>query len=189
MTPIASHIIATCWCIFVVVWLVSAFRTKRTAERQSIESALAHRIPVALGWWLLIFPKFSGTLGREIIPHTTAVEITGAAICIYGLIVTLWARFTLAGNWSGNVTFKRDHELIRTGPYHFVRHPIYTGLLVMFAGTAIAIGQLRGAISLLSITIGFWIKLNQEERLLVRHFPDDYPAYQREVKALVPFLI
>ncbi len=189
MTASASYIIATCWCIFVVVWLAGAIRTKRTAEKQSVESALAHRIPVAFGWWLLIVPNLPGRMNLPIIPHTTGVEITGAAICLFGLFFTVWARFTLAGNWSGNVTFKRDHELIRTGPYHFVRHPIYTGLLIMFAGTAIAIGQLRGAISLLSIAIGFWIKLNQEERLLVRHFPDDYPAYKREVKALVPFVI
>lgn len=184
-----TYIIINCWCIFVIVWLISAARTKRTAERQSLASALAHRIPLGLGWWLLIIPKLPGPMVRQVIPRTAFTQITGAAICVAGLVFTLWARHTLAGNWSSDVTFKQDHELIRRGPYRFVRHPIYTGLLVMFLGTAIHIGEVRGAVSLSLITFGFWIKLNQEERLLLRHFPDSYPNYRQEVKALIPFVI
>lgn len=184
-----GHIIIACWWIFFIIWLISAFRTKRIAERQSVESALAHRIPVGIGWWLMLFPKWPGLLGRQVIPRTALLQVISAAICVLGLIFTLWARQTLAGNWSSDVTFKQDHELIRIGPYRIVRHPIYTGLLVMFLGTAMFIGQVRGGVSLLLITIGFWIKLRQEERLLLRHFPDTYPVYQREVRALVPFLI
>ena len=104
-----------------------------------------------------------------------------------GLLVTLWARWTLAGNWSSDVTFKQGHELIRRGPYRFVRHPIYTGLLMMCLGTAIEIGHSR--LAGLLVAAAFWIKLKQEERLLLRHFPDEYPAYQKQVKAIVPFLI
>lgn len=189
MTNTAGHIIIACWWIFFIVWLISAFRTKRIAERQSVESALAHRIPILAGWWLLFFPKWPGLMARQVIPRTTLSQFIGAAICILGLIFTVWARQTLAGNWSSNVTFKQDHELIRRGPYRIVRHPIYSGLLVMCLGTAIYIGQVRGGVSLLLVTIGFWIKLSQEERLLLRHFPDAYPAYQRDVRALVPFLI
>lgn len=189
MTAIPTYIILICWLIFIVVWLVSAFRTKRTVERQSVVSALAHRIPIGLGWWMLAFPKFGPLMNWQVIPRTALSQIFGAAICVYGLVFTLWARRTLAGNWSSDVTFKRDHELIRRGPYRFVRHPIYTGLLVMCFGTAIQIGQLRGAFGVLFVAIGFWIKLSQEEHLLLRHFPDAYPVYQREVKALVPFVI
>ncbi len=185
----ATDIIAVCWVIFIVVWLVNAARTKHTVEKQSVPSMLAHRIPVGLSWWLLLVPKWPSPWNWQIIPRTELVQMTGAMICVGGLVFTLWARKTLAGNWSSDVTFKQDHELIRTGPYHFVRHPIYTGLLVMWIGTAIAIGQLRGAVSVLLVAIGFWIKLSQEERLMIRHFPDTYPIYKREVKALVPFVI
>ena len=87
------------------------------------------------------------------------------------------------------MTFKRGHELIKTGPYQFVRHPIYTGLLVMCFGTAIEIGRARGWLALPLMAIAFWIKLKQEERLLLRHFPNEYPVYQKQVKALVPFVI
>jgi protein-S-isoprenylcysteine O-methyltransferase Ste14 len=183
------EIIITCWCVFFVVWLVTAAKAKPTVETQSAAGMLAHRLPVGLGWWLLLFPNFPGDMNRQILPRTEELSIVGAVICVCGLLFTLWARKTLAGNWSSDVTFKQEHELIRSGPYRFVRHPIYTGLLVMFIGTLLHIGQLRCFIGLLLVAIGFWIKLNQEERLMTRHFPEAYPIYRREVKALVPFVI
>jgi len=128
-------------------------------------------------------------MNQPLIPHTDFTLALGAVICVFGLYVTIWARRTLAGNWSNDVTFKQGHELIRTGPYRFVRHPIYTGLLVMCLGSAIEIGRLRGLLGLLAVGIGFWIKLKQEERLMMRHFPDEYRVYRRQVKALVPFVI
>ncbi len=185
----ASDVIITCWCVFIVVWIVTAAKTKATVEMQSGASMLAHRVPVGLGWWLMLFPNFPGEFNRQILPRTAELQVAGAVICVCGLVFTLWARFTLAGNWSGDVTFKREHELIRTGPYRFVRHPIYTGLLVMFAGTLLHIGQLRCFIGWPLVAIGFWIKIHQEERLMMQHFPEAYPNYRREVKALVPFVI
>jgi protein-S-isoprenylcysteine O-methyltransferase Ste14 len=185
----AGEIIITCWCVFLMVWLVNAYRTKVTVEKQSAASMLAHRVPIGFGWWLLLIPKWSPLLNRQIVPHTDILEMLSVILCIVGLIFTIWARKTLAGNWSSDVTFKQDHELIRKGPYRIVRHPIYTGLLVMVFGTAMHIGQVRGLLSLLLVTVGFWIKLSQEERLLRRHFPETYPSYQHEVKALVPFVI
>jgi protein-S-isoprenylcysteine O-methyltransferase Ste14 len=185
----APEIIITCWCIFFVVWVVNAARTKATAERQSAAAMLAHRLPVGLGWWLMIIPKWGSDMNRQILPHTTFLAMISVVLCVCGLIFTIWARQTLAGNWSADVTFKQNHELIRTGPYHIVRHPIYTGLLVMWLGTAILLGEVRGFLSLLLVAVGFWIKLHQEERLMLQHFPDAYPVYRREVKALIPFVI
>jgi len=78
---------------------------------------------------------------------------------------------------------------MRTGPYRLVRHPIYTGLLLMCLGTAVDIGRVRGWLGLGLVFIGFWVKLRQEEKLLLRHFPDTYPAYRKEVKALIPFVL
>lgn len=128
-------------------------------------------------------------MNLALISRTNWALVTGAVVCVFGLFVTIWARWTLAGNWSSDVTFKQGHELVRTGPYRFVRHPIYTGLLVMGLGSAIEIGRLRCWLSIVVVGIGFWIKLKQEESLMRRHFPDEYPAYQKQVKALVPFVI
>lgn len=116
-------------------------------------------------------------------------QIVGDVFCVLGLFVTLWARTTLAGNWSSDVTFKQGHELIRRGPYRFVRHPIYTGLLMMCLGAAIEIARLHSWLAVPLMAIAFWLKLKQEERLMLSHFPDEYRDYQKQVKALVPFVL
>jgi protein-S-isoprenylcysteine O-methyltransferase Ste14 len=189
MSTISDSIILGCWTIFLAYWIIGALTAKRIAEPQNLLSALAHRIPVGLGWFLLAFPGLPPSLNLRWIPQTAWVQTTGVAVCVLGLTVTIWARRTLAGNWSSDVTFKHGHELVKTGPYRFARHPIYTGLLLMAMGTAIETGRLRCGIGLVVVFIGFWIKLKQEERLMLRHFPDEYPAYQKQVKALVPFVI
>ena len=122
-------------------------------------------------------------------PTALWAQVTSDVVCVLGLFVTIWARRTLAGNWSSDVTFKKDHELIRRGPYRFVRHPIYTGLLIMCLGTAIEIARVRSWLAVPLMAAAFWIKLRQEERLMLSHFPDEYRAYQKEVKALVPFVV
>jgi protein-S-isoprenylcysteine O-methyltransferase Ste14 len=189
MAAVSNYIILACWITFLVYWLVSARRVKAIAEKQSLLSALTHRLPVGLGWWLLAYPLLPPPMNFVLIPHTDLARLIGVVICVYGLFVTIWARWMLAGNWSSDVTFKQGHDLVQTGPYRFVRHPIYTGLLVMSLGTAVEIGRLHCWLSIVLTGIGFWIKLSQEERLLLRHFPDDYPAYQKQAKALVPFVI
>jgi protein-S-isoprenylcysteine O-methyltransferase Ste14 len=169
--------------------VITARRAKAVAEKQSLASALAHRIPVGVSWVLLVYWKLPPPLNLRLISREDWVLISGIIICVLGLFITIWARRTLAGNWSSDVTFKEGHELIKTGPYRFARHPIYTGLLIMCAGTAIEIGTLRGLLAIVVMAIAFWIKLKQEERLMMRHFPVQYPAYRKEVKALVPFII
>lgn len=189
MGAASDKIIVGCWITFLVYWFITAHEAKATAERQTVLSGLAHRIPVGLGWWMLIYWRLPPPLNLVLITRTYWAQITAVVICVYGLYVTIWARRTLAGNWSSDVTFKQGHELVKTGPYRFVRHPIYTGLLIMCLGTAIGMGQLRGFLAITMVGAGFWIKLKQEERLLLRHFPDAYPAYCRQVKALVPFVL
>jgi protein-S-isoprenylcysteine O-methyltransferase Ste14 len=105
------------------------------------------------------------------------------------LILALWARRTIGANWSGIVTLKRDHELVTGGPYRYVRHPIYSGILAMFLATALAVGRAGGFMGFVLCFASFWIKLRQEEALMMRHFPERYPAYRARVKALVPFVI
>ncbi len=189
MAPVSNYIVPGCWLVFIVFWLVSARRVKVIAERQSILSALLHRVPLGFSYFLLVYPRLPPPWNQPVTPHADWARWMGDAVCVLGLCLTLWARRTLAGNWSSDVTFKQGHELIRRGPYRFVRHPIYTGLLIMCLGAAIEISLLRGWLAVPLMAIAFWIKLKQEERLLLRHFPDAYPGYCRQVKALVPFVI
>jgi len=86
------------------------------------------------------------------------------------------------------ITLKEDHELIERGPYRIVRHPIYTGILAMFAGTAIAMGYVGAFLGLLLVSLSFWLKLKREEDLMLKHFHAKYAAYQCRVKSIIPFL-
>lgn len=187
MEKIAGLTIAICWLIFAVYWCVSAFQVKRTAERKSLPSALAYRLPLIFGIALIWGTGISHRWKPPSFSHATCA--LAAIICVCGLMVAIWARLTLAGNWSSSVTFKQGHELIRTGPYRFVRHPIYSGILLMLLGTVIQNGRLYGWLGLVIMSVGFWIKLRQEEQLMLQHFPDQYPAYCKEVKALVPWIL
>jgi protein-S-isoprenylcysteine O-methyltransferase Ste14 len=113
----------------------------------------------------------------------------GAAITVAGILFAVWARRHIGANWSRFVTIKQDHELITTGPYALVRHPIYTGLLTAFLGTAIATTQLRGLIAFALIAISLLYKLRLEEQWMRAQFGDTYADYSRRVAALVPFIL
>ena len=95
----------------------------------------------------------------------------------------------IAGNWNSDVTLKRDHELMVDGPYRWVRHPIYTGILVALAGTALAVGEWRGVLAVALAFAAFWRKLRIEEALMRRQFGESYARYADRVPALIPFLI
>ncbi|HVV70216.1 MAG TPA: isoprenylcysteine carboxylmethyltransferase family protein [Verrucomicrobiae bacterium] len=189
MSVILSSIIGCCWGAFVFFWLVSAPWAKVASEKESVWSGLAHRLPLACSYVLLAAIHLPPPMNLSVTPYANWTGVIGASVCGLGLLITLWARWTLGRNWSSSVTFKQGHELIRTGPYRLVRHPIYTGLLVMALGTAFDIGQLRCWLALPLMTGAFWLKLRREEKLLVRHFPEQYPVYMAQVKALVPFVI
>lgn len=179
-------LILACWVLLVLYWNISARSSKPAAERQSWASRFA-RLPVWLGYILLVV-AWVHPFGMVLIPHTVITEYLGVTICAVGLFAAIWSRKTLGADWSRDVELKHGHKLVQRGPYRFARHPIYTSHLLMGLGTAIASGLLVAFVGFLFFFIGFWIKLKQEESLLITHFPDDYPAYKSRVKALIPFV-
>ena len=128
-------------------------------------------------------------VGPVVMRRTVLSDSLAVAMCALGAILAIWSRKTLAVEWSQDVELKLGHQLVERGPYSLARHPIYTAHLLLGLGTAIGSGRLVAFVGLASFIVGFWIKLNQEERLLLRGFPNEYPAYQARVKALIPFLI
>ena len=188
MATAAIVIIVCCWSYVILYWLASSWRVKATATRQSYASAMVHRLPVAAGWFLMGGYFRHSPLNHLLTPQTDLMRTLGVIVCLAGFFFTLWARRTLAGNWSSDVTFKHGHELVRNGPYRYVRHPIYTGLLTMCLATAMAFGCIRFWLALPLWLLGFTLKIRQEERLMLEHFPAEYPAYKKDVKALVPFV-
>ena len=185
---LSAPLISICWFVFLFYWIANARFVKSAAEVQSVGSRLANRIPVWIGIVLLFFVG-RHRFGVAAAHHTPVTGPLGGAITVLGLGAAIWARRTLADNWSGNVVFKKDHKLIEQGPYRYVRHPIYTGILLMCVGTAIESGRPAAYGGVLFFLVGFWIKLRQEEKLMLRHFPQEYAAYKARVKALVPFVI
>ena len=183
------NFIIVCWAVFAAYWAATAASTKRTAERQKWQSRVWYLLLLVLGFALLLGAVPLDPLTRRIVPPSPAVEILAAALCAGGLILAIWARHAIGSNWSGIVTLKRDHELVTGGPYRYVRHPIYSAILLMFLATALAADRLGGFVGFVLCFASFWIKLRQEEALMMRHFPDEYPVYRARVKALVPFVI
>jgi protein-S-isoprenylcysteine O-methyltransferase len=177
------------WLALVAVWFVGAFSTKRTVQRQSGISRFWQSGIVLLGCYLL----FGGvtrvqTLDRQLFPVTPAIALAGFAIVLCGIAFSIWARLILGANWSGIITLKEDHTLVRRGPYRIVRHPIYTGLLVALLGSALQYGEVRSMLAVPVCAFGFWLKSQTEERFMVQRFGDDYLRYQHEVRALLPFV-
>jgi protein-S-isoprenylcysteine O-methyltransferase Ste14 len=178
------------WVAWLLYWWIAARNVKVTRRREGMPSRLAHIVPLALAAWMLAAPRLpGGVLGGRFLPATLSVYLVGVLVLAAGLAFTVWARVILGRNWSGTVTLKEGHELIRSGPYRFVRHPIYTGLLVAFAGSAIARGEWRGLVALAIAFAALWRKLKLEERWLGETFGDAYERYRAEVPALIPFLL
>jgi protein-S-isoprenylcysteine O-methyltransferase Ste14 len=122
------------------------------------------------------------------VPDTTAAKVIGVVITFLGLGFAVWARVHLGKYWSGNVTIKVEHKLIRTGPYKWVRNPIYTGIIIAVVGSVIADGQILALLSIVCIVIGFLIKIRMEEKFLLEEFGEAFIQYKKEVKSLIPFV-
>jgi protein-S-isoprenylcysteine O-methyltransferase len=190
MQTLFFNIIEGCWITFAVVWVLAAATTKRSIYRESSRRRLRYWLLLLTGYLLLAKGhKCPYPFNAVVVPHTEASAGIGALLCLAGLLFCLWARITLGRNWSGTITLKQEHELIERGPYQLVRHPIYTGLLAMCLGTAVAIGHVAGFVGLFLIFVSFWIKLTDEEKLMLQHFATQYAAYQLRVKRIIPFML
>ena len=179
----------TIWVAWLAVWLITARLTAATVEEQSGPSRLLHLAFIWVGAILLFFhPRSAGALLQPLFTASATLSWLGVALVAAGLGFASWARFHLGQMWSGTVTLKQDHRIIRTGPYRLVRHPIYTGLVLALAGTALTDLTSAAMIGLVLISGGLIIKFRQEENLLARHFGAAYDNYRRAVKALVPYI-
>jgi protein-S-isoprenylcysteine O-methyltransferase Ste14 len=182
------HLILLLWVLWGLYWLISAAGTKVTQRREALGSRLAHVLPLLIGGVLIGWRNVPWHwLAVRLWPRSLAAYWIGVALIAAGLAFSVWARAHLGRNWSGTVTVKEGHELIRTGPYGIVRHPIYTGLITALLGTAITSGTVRAALGLLIMTVSLVRKSRIEEAFMRETFPGEYPRYAAEVPALIPF--
>jgi len=186
---LAINIISGCWLLFAAIWVIGALSTKRTVYRETHAQRLRYWVLLVIAYFLLLYGRrLPYPLNLRIVPHVVPTALAAAVLCVIGLAFAFWARVTLGRNWSGVVTLKEGHELVERGPYRFVRHPIYTGILTMFFATALALGHTAGFAATLLLFASFWIKLGREEGLMLQQFPEQYARYKRRTKAIVPFI-
>lgn len=190
MDLLSKFVIYFMWLAWAVYWWLSASKVKATARQESLASRAAHGVPMIVTVLLIIPPRLPlGILGDRMLPGGPTTYWIGAAMVAAGLAFAAWARGHLGSNWSGTVTVKSEHELIRSGPYRFVRHPIYSGMLLAVMGSAIARGEWRGLLGVLILLVALWRKLRHEERWMGESFSEEYAKYRSEVCALIPFVI
>ena len=193
-------IILWSWAAFLLVWSVTALDAKKDVRGGGITSALSqHALLRLIAAAAVIFVAVriaTGTthyaspiqgFSRTLFTPPSLLGWTAAALAVIGVTFAIWARFHLGRNWSSRPAVKEGHELVTSGPYAYVRHPIYTGVILMTLGTAFT-GAIFGiAVFIIFLTI-FLSRINKEERIMLELFPNEYPAYQVRTKRLAPFV-
>lgn len=175
------------WAVFGMYWLASALKRKRTKKRETYLDRLIYTVPLVVAFWFLFRPEAHyGSLGTRFLPADRSSVWLGVALTAAGTAFAIWARWHLGTNWSGVVTLKEGHELIRTGPYRTVRHPIYTGILLALLGTAVAIGEVRGLIAAAVALASFYTKARREESFLTEEFGPAFAEHQRHTGMFLP---
>ena len=194
LTPMA--ICLELWLVLSIYWEWAARNASAAKSAESSASRLLH-LALINGAIVLAFWPFAGWPGPtwrsfefpRVLPETTWLPWVGVAIAFASLVLAIWARRHLGRNWSGAVTVKVDHELVRTGPYRRIRHPIYTGAIGMYLGAALASGRLQGVLALALVAIAYVRKVRMEEANMRREFGAAYDEYARTSWAVIPWVL
>jgi protein-S-isoprenylcysteine O-methyltransferase Ste14 len=175
-------VFAVVWAAFWAYWLVSAFSTKKGHASWRRELGSRALIAAAVVPLLRI-----GAFGHDTANGDLWLAGVGLALFALGLGFAVWARVNIGRNWGAPMSRKEEPELVTTGPYRLVRHPIYSGILLGGIGTAVALGW-AWMLPVGIAALYFVYSATVEEKYLAGEFPDSYPAYKRSTKMLVPFV-
>ncbi len=176
------------WILLGLYWAYGAFFLKPVQRRERATSSAGHVLLIIAALFLLFSRSASvRPLDDRFVPEMPWIAWTGFALTVAGCGFAAWARAFLGSNWSAAVMLRESHELIRSGPYALVRHPIYAGLLLALLGTGIQLGQMRGLAAFGLAFVAWFIKTRHEERFMVDRFDGEYIRYRRSVKRLIPF--
>jgi len=190
MPVIYDYLFPAMWLGYMAYWWAMSANVKETKRRESGVSRFARMVLLVCAVALLWLPRVPiAVLNKRFLPPGTWCFWSGAAVTACGLLFSVWARRHLGKNWSQAVTVKEGHELITSGPYALVRHPIYTGLLLAIVGCALARGEWRGLLAVALVFGALWHKLRLEEKWMRAQFGESYEAYARRVAALVPYIL
>jgi protein-S-isoprenylcysteine O-methyltransferase Ste14 len=181
---VIDYVFYTVWIVFWLAWLVAALSAKQAA-RSRMGSFVGARVAIVVVAYLLI--RLGVFKGHHATVSNPVLQGIGMALFLMGLGLAVWARVYLGRNWGTPMSEKMDAELITTGPYQYIRNPIYSGIILATIGTTIGVSWywlvaavLSGAYFVYSATV--------EEHTMERLFPSTYPAYKHSTKMLIPFV-
>ena len=183
----AMEIESRTWMIWAICWLAMAFFSKSTKRHESMTQRIEYLFPALLGFLLVFQEGFGGAwLGRPIFAASPALLAICMVGTILGLLFAVWARLTLGSNWSATITIKTNHQLIRRGPYRWIRHPIYTGMLAALLATAITQGLWSGAVGFAFVFLALFRKARREELFLSQEFGQGYTEHRQHTGMFLP---
>ena len=188
-TETVRYIIDSLWILLLAYWIFKSFGNKKDARKLSFWLHGTWPLSImAIVLWTFLKP---GGINQALISQTKFSQILGILLCAAGVAFAIWARKTLSTNWSAQVVIKENHELITTGPYAIVRHPIYTGFITTLLGTIIAINiSILSIIAEVLVVLYLWWKQKKEEKIILAQFLREYPEYKKNVpRALIPYLL
>lgn len=177
--------ISVVWLAFWIYWLAAASRAK-TSRPGTVRGGFAE---VRIGIAILILAVVRTPLLREhsLTVHNALVQSVGLAIFLLGLATAVWARVFLGTNWGVPMSQRVEPDLVTSGPYRYVRHPIYSGVLLALVGTALA-SSLYWLVAVGLVGAYFVYSATVEERAMTDQFPTQYPGYMRRTRMLIPFV-
>jgi protein-S-isoprenylcysteine O-methyltransferase Ste14 len=177
------------WMLLAAVWVVLWLGMKKAKKREGWGQRMEHGLLVIAGFYLLSAPQLNwGWLNQRILPDSPTVLLAGLAVTALGIGVAIWARLSLGSNWSGMVTLKANHELVRTGLYRWIRHPIYTGILIGMVGSAMIRGSVRGGVGVALVLLAFYLKARREESFLREEFGAGFDEHSKQTGMFLPKL-
>lgn len=181
--------ISWCWILFLLWWLIRAIGVKPARARESVWARVSQAAVVALAY-ILITSRIGreGILALSFMSDSTRADFAPALtlLTVLGLGFAVWAREHLGRNWSARVTIKEGHELIRTGPYASIRHPIYTGILVAALASSLTVGRINALLGFVVLAVSFWFKSRKEERWMGGEFGEKYAEYRKVSGRFLP---
>jgi protein-S-isoprenylcysteine O-methyltransferase Ste14 len=180
---IFSSLVIAFWFVFYLYWAISARGAKRVVQRANRWASFGILVVVMVAVLLSTFSVFK----IQLIPRTDGVLASGTAMCALGLALAIWARKHLGTNWSREPSIQAGHELVTSGPYRFVRHPIYTGILAAIFGSVL-VGGTAWMIMFAGMLLMFVWRVKREEEFMTQLFPQQYPEYKNRTSALIPFV-
>jgi protein-S-isoprenylcysteine O-methyltransferase Ste14 len=186
-TAEAFQISSKIWMAWCVLWLLMAAWSKPSKRREFPWQRMEHVIPLLFGFMLIYKRGFDWRwLSDRIVPEYSTVAVVGLLLVIGGLLFAVWARIALGANWSGTVTIKTGHNLIRRGPYRWIRHPIYTGLLLSLVGTVLLQGEVRAMLGFVLALLALYRKAKREERFLSEEFGEGFAEHTQQTGMFLP---